>query len=150
MTASVRLATGDDLEAVEAVESECFGRDRWTAQALAEAVQGKAGRAFAVAVTDDAGGEVVGCVVVRYGGDTADLERIAVVPAQRRQGAGEALLSWAVEWSRRCGAESILLEVAADNHGAIEFYEHRGFVEIDRRPRYYGGSVDALILRRPL
>ena len=35
------------------------------------------------------------------------------------------------------GADRLLLEVRENNAGAIGFYAAHGFVEIDRRPRYY-------------
>ena len=35
------------------------------------------------------------------------------------------------------------LELRADNADALAFYRHRGFVEIESLPRYYGGTVAA-------
>ena len=47
-------------------------------------------------------------------------------------------------------ADRMLLEVRADNHGALAFYAREGFVEIDRRPRYYSDGAEAIVLRRSL
>ena len=46
------------------------------------------------------------------------------------------------------GATRILLEVSADNAGALAFYEAEGFAEIDRRRRYYRDGSDAVVLAR--
>jgi ribosomal protein S18 acetylase RimI-like enzyme len=56
----------------------------------------------------------------------------------------------AVGAARNAGAESLFLEVAADNVGAQAFYSAEGFFEVGRRPRYYRGEIDALVLRRDL
>ena len=37
-----------------------------------------------------------------------------------------------------------------DNADALAFYADRGFVEIDRRPRYYRDGTTAVVLRLPL
>lgn len=146
MTTSVRPATVADLDAVEAVDTACFGRTHWSRQTFADSVSA-AGRTVLVA---EAEGVVVGLAVVRVVGDSADLERIAVLPAHRGRRNGDALLASAVALLAGAGAERLLLEVAVDNQAAITFYSHRGFVEIARRPRYYDGRVDAIVMHRPL
>ena len=44
----------------------------------------------------------------------------------------------------------MLLEVRVDNHPALAFYAAHGFVEIDRRQRYYADGTTAAVLRLPL
>ncbi len=39
----------------------------------------------------------------------------------------------------------MLLEVREDNAGALAFYAARGFVEVDRRPRYYRDGATAVM-----
>jgi len=61
-----------------------------------------------------------------------------------------ALLERAVALSRRAGADRLLLEVREDNRGALAFYAARGFVEIDRRRRYYADGATAVVMRLPV
>ena len=42
----------------------------------------------------------------------------------------------------------MLLEVSAGNAGARAFYAAEGFVEIDRRRRYYRDGSDAVVMAR--
>ena len=42
----------------------------------------------------------------------------------------------------------MLLEVREDNAAALGFYAARGFVEVDRRPRYYRDGATAVVLGR--
>jgi ribosomal protein S18 acetylase RimI-like enzyme len=44
----------------------------------------------------------------------------------------------------------MLLEVSAGNAAALAFYAAAGFVQIDRRPRYYRDGSDAIVLRATL
>ena len=44
----------------------------------------------------------------------------------------------------------MLLEVRADNRPALAFYADAGFVEIDRRERYYADGAPAIVLRLAL
>ena len=52
--------------------------------------------------------------------------------------------------ARDGGADRQLLEVREDNAGALSFYAARGFVEVDRRRRYYRDGATAVVLRRGL
>lgn len=93
-------------------------------------------------------GEVVGHAVTSLAGDIAELQRIAVTPSVRRAGIASALLDASVALAR--GADRMLLEVRTDNDGAVSFYAANGFVEVDRRPRYYRDGATAVVMRRPL
>ena len=55
-----------------------------------------------------------------------------------------------VDAARRTVADRLLLEVREDNREALAFYAGQGFVEIDRRPRYYADGTTAVVMRRPL
>jgi ribosomal-protein-alanine N-acetyltransferase len=61
-----------------------------------------------------------------------------------------ALLDEVVAEGPGAGANRLLLEVREDNAGALAFYAARGFVEIDRRARYYRDGAAAVVMRRPL
>ena len=139
---TVRPAAASDVSAVAALEQELFGLDAWSVGSVREELTGER-RHAAVAVVDDA---VVGYAVTLRSGDVLDLQRIAVSPAHRRQGLARALLEGVREAGRIDGAARMLLEVSADNAAALAFYDREGFVEIDRRPRYYRDGSDALVL----
>jgi ribosomal-protein-alanine N-acetyltransferase len=95
-------------------------------------------------------GQVVGHAVISLVADIAELQRIAVAQSHRRRGVAGALLEEVVGLASRSGADRLLLEVRADNDAALSFYAAHGFVEVDRRPRYYRDGATAIILRRSL
>ncbi len=61
-----------------------------------------------------------------------------------------SLLEEVVRLVLKEGADRLLLEVREDNAGAIAFYAARGFVEIDRRPRYFRDGGTAVVMRRAI
>jgi ribosomal-protein-alanine N-acetyltransferase len=144
----VRPATDADVDEVADSEAANLGSDAWS-HALVE--EGVAGRLPTVhyLVADD-GGRVVGHAVASLAGDIAELQRIAVSAGHRRAGVATALLDEVLALATTGGADRMLLEVREDNEGALGFYAARGFVEVDRRRRYYRDGATAVVLRRGL
>ena len=134
------------VDAVAALESDVFGVDAWSTAQVAEEFAGTGRRTWVL----EADGAVVGYAVTWRSGDVVDLQRIAVHPGHRKQGLARVLLAEAVAAGRADGADRMLLEVAAGNAAALGLYAAAGFVEIDRRPRYYRDGADAVVLRLPL
>ncbi|GAB3250471.1 ribosomal protein S18-alanine N-acetyltransferase [Nocardioides dilutus] len=146
---TVRPATSDDLVAVAVLEDENLGADAWSVGLLSEGLAGSLPTVHYLVAEAD--GAVVGHAVTSLAGDIAELQRIAVTPAARRTGVGSDLLEAAVALAASGGeADRMLLEVRADNAGALAFYAARGFVEVDRRPRYYRDGATAVVMRRSL
>ena len=144
----VRPAEASDVEAVAGLEAECLAGDAWSAALVREGITGGLPTvSYLVAVED---GSVVGHVVTSAAGDVAELQRIAVAAAHRRRGIGEQLLSAAVAKASLTPADRMLLEVRPDNRAALSFYAAQGFVEIDRRERYYADGASAVVMRLPL
>ena len=144
----IRPATTDDVDAIAGLEWENLGRDAWSRALVVEGVAGELPTIHYL-VADD-GDDVVGHAVVSVVADISELQRIAVDAAHRRAGLATSLLDEAVGLARDEGADRLLLEVREDNAGAIAFYVARGFVEIDRRPRYYGDGGTAVVMRRDI
>jgi ribosomal-protein-alanine N-acetyltransferase len=145
---SVRPAVPADIEAVARLESDCLGEDAWSEGLVREGITGALPTVVYLVAEHE--GAVVGHAVASMPGDIAELQRIAVAAGRRRTGVASALLAGVVEAVSRTDADRLLLEVREDNRGAIAFYAAAGFVEIDRRPRYYADGATAVVLRLPL
>jgi ribosomal protein S18 acetylase RimI-like enzyme len=138
----IRAALPTEVTAVTAIDLACFGRTAWTESLVRAAIED----VRRTVLIDDL--EAYGVAAVA--GDVADLERIAVMPSRRRQGIARRLLDALCAAASAQGASRMLLEVAADNDAALGFYESYGFTTISRRPGYYGGGVDALVMQLDL
>lgn len=144
-THGVRPARATDLEAVLAQEEQGFDvRERWSAQLWADELAAD-NRIVLVA-----GEPVAGVITVQHVGAVAELNRIVVGAAIRRTGLGRRLLAAAIAAAGEVRAEDMLLEVRADNEAARALYAASGFVDIARRNNYYGGGVDAVVMRLDL
>jgi [ribosomal protein S18]-alanine N-acetyltransferase len=140
---TVRPAAPDDVELVTTLERRLFGGDAWSADQVREELTGPHRRAW---IADD-----VGYAVTMHLGahaDVVDLHRIGVDPDHRRRGVGHALLEAATEAAGP--GRRMLLEVSADNAGALGFCAAEGFSEITRRPGYYRDGSDAVVMERML
>jgi ribosomal-protein-alanine N-acetyltransferase len=142
----IRPAGPADVEAIAELETGIFGADSWSPSQVAADLEAPA-RYVLVTEID---GRVVGYAAIAVAGDSADLLRIAVADAFRRTGIASALLDDVELLVADAGADRVVLEVAASNIGAREFYRERGYVEIARRSGYYAGGGDALVFARAL
>ncbi|MGO4256071.1 ribosomal protein S18-alanine N-acetyltransferase [Marmoricola sp. RAF53] len=144
----IRAARADDVDRVVALEAATQDEDAWSENLVRDGITGGLPTiSYLVAEVD---GEVAGYAVASYAGDIAELQRIGVDETARRRGLATALLDAVVVAAPATGANRLLLEVREDNAGALAFYAARGFVEIDRRPRYYRDGATAVVMRRPL
>ena len=141
---TLREAEVGDVAAVVDLERLLFGADAWNEAQVRDELTGERRRAWVV------GDPVVGYAVTLAAGDVVDLNRIAVHPDHQRQGVARRLLDAAVGAARTARADRVLLEVSAANTAALAFYAAAGFVEIDRRRRYYRDGTDAVVMRLPL
>ncbi|MEJ7832092.1 MAG: GNAT family N-acetyltransferase [Nocardioides sp.] len=144
----IRDAGPDDVAAIAVLEAANLGSDAWSPALVADGVTGGLPTIrYLVAEVDGAvGGYAVASIVA----DLSELQRIAVTPARRRTGLASALLDAVVGAALDDGADRLLLEVRESNSGALAFYADRGFVEVDRRPRYYRDGAAAVVMRRAL
>lgn len=156
----LREAAWTDIPALAALDAALFGADAWSESTWWAEFAGRPRRWYVVIEADpqEAPGPedgpvhgVVGYAGVDLGDDVADVMTIAVVPAARGAGYGRMLLAALVESARAAGAAHLMLEVRADNGGAINLYAAAGFATVKVRRRYYQpDDVDALIMRKDL
>lgn len=144
----IRAAVETDVEAIARLEEDCLGVDAWSFGLISEGVADRLPTiSYLVAEVD---GDVVGYAVTSCVADIAELQRIAVDAAHRRLGLAGELLDEVVALAQKTGADRLLLEVREGNDGALKFYADKGFVEIDRRKRYYRDGSTAAVMRLPL
>ncbi|WP_294132016.1 ribosomal protein S18-alanine N-acetyltransferase [Sphingobium sp.] len=142
---SERNAMADAMTVMEPAFDPVFG-EAWTLPQLA-GVMMMPGTWLTIARVDAA---PLGFALVRSVLDECELLLLAVDPAWRGRGIGDALLRDSLRTARRRGITSMNLEVRASNT-AVHLYEKTGFEYVHRRPGYYRGNdgqlYDALSFR---
>ena len=129
------------LPQLAALERACFSHP-WSEAMLAEELYNDNASLVAAEGED---GTVLGYGMVRAVLDEGCLERIAVVPAYRRQGVAEELLSAFLRFGQAHLA-FLTMEVREGNAPAIALYEKLGFREVGRRKNYYPESKEDAVL----
>jgi ribosomal-protein-alanine N-acetyltransferase len=127
-----------------------MGERGWTRQDIAGLLSspGVSGFLLAGPASD------IGMAICRVAADEAELLTVAVDPDHRRRGAGRRLVDVVIDRVRDAGAETLFLEVSADNPAARRLYESRGFAAVGHRAAYYARDgrppADAIIMRLAL
>ena len=150
MTWSLRSATVDDLDAINAIEQVTFPTDAWSREMIAAELAGPHGHYLAAV---DEAGTLIGYagLLAPRGSGQGDIQTIAVDASARRQGIGAAMLDALLSEARAREAFEVFLEVRADNPNAHALYVTRGFEDIAVRPNYYQpDGVDAIIMKAVL
>jgi ribosomal-protein-alanine N-acetyltransferase len=121
--------------------------EAWSAAALAALLATGRGSLW-LAAQDGAAQDGVPCgaLVGERGSDEYHVHVLAVAAGARRRGVGAGLLAAALAEARAAGLARVHLELRASNLAALALYRRFGFAALGRRPGYYGGGEDALLL----
>ena len=150
MTYLLTRATLEDLPDMIQWEADIFGSDAWSPELVVAEVS-HPDNYYLVAKEGPAEPVVgyAGLRAPRQGGDSGDIQTIAVTPEHRGKGLGSLLMRALLDEAGARGVDTIFLEVRADNEVALGLYERLGFEPIDRRRGYYQpDGVDAIVMRR--
>ena len=133
-----------------ALDKAVFGSAAYTAEQWRDEL---ANRSACVLLAQTAtSGNAEAFVSAAVAGDELEIRKMGVIAASRRRGLAGKLLAQVIArihgiypTVRRC-----LIDVAADNGTAIEFYRYQGFAEIARRRKYYANGADAIVMEKIL
>ena len=117
----------------------------WSRQQFEEELSNFHGLQF---VARDSNEKLVAFVCSRVVGEEAELFKLTVSGARRRQGIGYALLGFVLDQFKIMGVSSCYLELRAQNTAARKLYEKSGFVQGGARKNYYDSPrEDALLMK---
>jgi len=138
----------EDFDRVWEIDQECFPPGIAYPRRVLAAYLAEPGTATLVAERD---GEILGYVVAARGrSETGHIITLDVTARARRAGLGSELMAAAEARLKAAGCRAVLLETAVDNSAALAFYKRHGYAVLRTLPRYYEGSVDALLLEKRL
>ena len=143
----VRRAVEADARELERIEAACFG-EPWPLELLREALRDPKYLLLCAESGDAADGQsLLGYASAWSVLDEGQIDRLAVLPSQRRRGIACELLRGVLSGLEEASAERVFLEVRAGNAGAVALYRGAGFEQVGRRARYYEDGEDAVVLR---
>jgi len=96
-------------------------------------------------------GQVAGYMGYWQAPDEAHIINLAIGPAFRRRGLGEAMIERCMDFASKRGAKLATLEVREGNQAAQALYEKCRFRSIAIRKQYYSDNLeDAIVMIREL
>ncbi len=142
----IREASLADLLQIIEIEARVFP-DPWSETQLAfELSRQPAARNLVFVNSGQVGGYLMSHVV----GDEASIINFAVDIPLQRQGLGRRLMAGFLHRLQTAGIRVVVLDVAADNQPALDFYRKFGFREIAIRRNYYANGDNALVMMKGL
>ncbi len=121
----VEAGTDEDWDAALGVDQRAFSPEwRIGRSGLEDARDATANTAFFVVRSE---GDVTGFAIVGAASSTGYLQRIAVDPDAQGIGLGRSLLRVALDWAKRRGTTTVLLNTQRDNRGAARLYRSEHF-----------------------
>ena len=133
---NIRPAQADDIAILCDLDRLIFGANAYNKEQWVTELGNSARQIFLAAQNR-------GFITVQNSGDDHEIIKIGVLPEYRRQGIARRLIQQSTDAAKRC-----LIDVAADNRAAIQFYQALGFREIARRRKYYANGSDAVIMEK--
>lgn len=150
MTAVKILSLGDAAEMAELHSVAFPASEAWPINAFKDLVAQQTTTTAGLVID----GDLQAMLVAQFVAGEAEILTLATAPAVRRCGFAGKLLSDVEQRLRPSGLTKWLLDVAADNVGAIAFYEKHGFQVDGRRSNYYnrleGQRIDAILMSKPV
>ena len=143
----VRPVTSEHIQGIAEVEKACFAQP-WSAQSLADELAKQNAVMFAALKSD---GMVSGWAGLEHIFGEGSVTNVAVLPQERRHGAGEALTRALLTESIKLSLDWLMLEVRISNVTAISLYQKLGFKPVGIRPNFYDfPREDAMLMRHTL
>ena len=140
MSFAIRPAGAPDLDALIAIEDQCFSAANWTRDDFLKHE----------CLVAECNGKVAAFIVLQdvFAGDAQnpaerEILNVAVAPEHRRKGLAKALM---MEVLQRSG--EFFLEVRESNSAARQLYRTLGFIEIAQRPNYYQSPDETAIVMK--
>ncbi len=103
-----------------------------------------------LSIVAEIAGQIAGYMMTCLLPDRGHVFSLAVAPAYRRRGVGEALFRYTVDRLSEGGIGKIELEVRKTNEAGRSFWKQMGFVPVGTIPDFYDDGAEALQMRKSI
>lgn len=128
----------DHLDCVEEIERLCFSTP-WSKKSFEEGLSNSFTQSYFTAILD---GQTVGYICLFHLFEEGELLNIAVDPAKRGMGIGQAMIDMMMGYLKGKNVSRITLEVRESNTAAKNLYTKNGFSPIAVRKNYYTSPLE--------
>jgi ribosomal protein S18 acetylase RimI-like enzyme len=144
----IRTAQLKDIDALEHLEQEAFGLDRFNRKQLHYLLS----KARSTVLVLEQRRMVVGAAIILWRKDSSVGRLYSMVTAPSFQGhqLGTRLLQACENIAAQCGCKVMSLEVRTDNQRAISFYERHGYKVLKSLPGFYADGTSGFRMLKNL
>lgn len=140
----IQRMSQQDIEEIARLEKLSFS-DPWSKKSFEEELKSR----FSVPLVVKSGTRVIGYACLWHVYDQMEIANIAVSPELRGKGIGSIIMQRVLAEARQQRCRNVILSVRESNKAAISLYKRFGFVELERKRRYYRFPVeDGVIMIR--
>ncbi|HEU5234258.1 MAG TPA: N-acetyltransferase [Terriglobales bacterium] len=144
----IRQYRPDDFEQLWALDQACFSREiAYSRDELAYYLRAPRALCF---VAEENGGPMGFILGHQQRGGVGHVVTLDVAPQVQRSGLGSILMKKLEAGFATLGCDSLILEVAVNNHPGLSFYKKHGFSVVKTLRRYYPGGLDGLLMGKKL
>jgi ribosomal-protein-alanine N-acetyltransferase len=136
--------TNSDLAQVIKIENASFSTDAYQIEDFHHVYRKCCDLSIVAEISGQIAGYMMTCLLL----DRGHIFSLAVAPAFRRRGVGEALLRYTVDRLNARGIGKIDLEVRKTNKAGRSFWEQMGFIPVDTIADFYDDGAEALLMRK--
>jgi ribosomal-protein-alanine acetyltransferase len=149
MEVAVEDASLQNLDRLYEIEKECFEREAFTKQQIANLLTDYNSLGLVAKVDGKIVGFVIGMVYIERRSLTGHILTIDVSPTYHRKGIAQNLLQEIEKIFKGKGVRACQLEVREDNIAALSLYRKLGYKKVARLKNYYG-NAHGIYLRKDL
>lgn len=149
MTITIEDASLRHLERLYAIEMECFRKEAFTKQQIAQLLKSDNSISLIAKEDGDIVGFIIGMLSIEDSILVGHILTIDVSPSHRRKGVGVKLLQEIEKLFKNKKVGICRLEVREDNVAALSLYQKLGYKRIGKLEYYYGDS-HGVLLEKPL
>ena len=142
MNIELRRARAEDAVMLAVIEAQWPTAPGWGKKGISSEIENPGSCVF----VGESEGKTAGFIAARFLVPEAEIISIAVERSFVRKGIGRSLLEYLIReaWLRKCA--KVHLDVDVENKPAIDLYASAGFKIVGRRPKFYNGTRDALLM----
>jgi len=149
MAVTIEDASIRHLNRLYEIETECFEKEAFTKQQIAQLLRDYNSVSLVAKVEDKIVGFIIGRICIERNSLTGHILTIDASPTHRRRGIAQNLLQEIEKIFKAKGVTASRLEVREDNIAALRLYEKLGYKRVARLKNYYG-NAHGIYLRKDL
>lgn len=146
----IRKGSINDVETLAKLEEELFSREKWSREAIEEAIKREDFIFFVILYNGDMAGASY-LSLPHFKDDATEIMSVGIFKKYQGRGYGKKLFNYSVNYLFENGYKLVHLHVRSQNIRAINMYKAAGFDEIHRIPSFYFNPTDtAVVMRKKL